>query len=204
MLTQDDINSAMAFLIQADPAIEKGFALVGSPTPRNRDRGYGTFLRILLSQQISVAAADAIEERLRAHAPDLSPKQLRALDDDALRTIGLSRPKIKTLRYLLAALDDGSFNPDALETLDDQAAIASISALHGFGRWSSEIYCMFSLGRPDLFPADDIALLEAIRRLDGLDKRPTPKEGRIRADIWAPYRTTASLFLWHYYRGRPA
>ncbi|MEM7070676.1 MAG: DNA-3-methyladenine glycosylase 2 family protein, partial [Pseudomonadota bacterium] len=177
---------------------------VGAPKPRTRDRGYGTFLRILIAQQISVAAADSIEKRLRQQAPDLSVAQLVRLSDDHLRSAGLSRPKIKTLRRLIEAIENGSFDPDGLEYLSDDEVIQKISSLHGFGRWSAEIYCMFSLGRPDVFAGDDIALLESIRRLDRLEQRPTPKQGRIRAEKWKPHRTCAALFLWHYYRGQPA
>jgi DNA-3-methyladenine glycosylase II len=88
--------------------------------------------------------------------------------------------------------------------MDDATAIQAITALRGFGRWSAEIYLMFSLKRADIFPADDLALRVALGRLKGLEQRPTPGQARALVEHWAPWRSVGALFLWHYYRGAPA
>ena len=115
----------------------------------------------------------------------------------------MSRRKIEYASGLALAIADNSFPIDALSAMDDEEAIISITSLRGFGRWSAEIYLMFSLGRRDIFPSDDLALLVALGRLKGIEKRPTPAQARQLIEHWSPWRSAGALFLWHYYRGAP-
>ncbi|AVI61956.1 DNA-3-methyladenine glycosylase family protein [Halomonas sp. GFAJ-1] len=197
------IEKAMAALAEADADIARAYPLVGAPLPRERDPGFATFFSTIVSQQISTEAARAIMGRVNTLLPELHAKAVLEVEGQALREAGLSWRKIEYAKGLAEAELAGTFSADGLEQLNDNEAIAAITALRGFGRWSAEIYLMFSLQRPDIFPADDLALRVALGRLKGMDNKPTPKQARQLVEHWAPWRSVGSLFLWHYYRGEP-
>ncbi|MDW3204500.1 MAG: DNA-3-methyladenine glycosylase 2 family protein [Alphaproteobacteria bacterium] len=188
---------------ERDPQVADGLSLVGYPEPRLTDHGFATLMNIIISQQISRDAATAIRTRVDALYPDGDARSFLTLSDEDLKGAGLSRPKIVYARGLATAIADGSLNLTAVAEMPDDEAVAAIVALKGFGRWSAEIYCMFALRREDMFPGEDIALQEAMRRLKGLETRPTAKQARALAESWSPWRTAMSVFLWHYYRGAP-
>jgi len=198
------INDGMNALAQIDQDVADAFEVLGSPAPRNRPAGFETFLSTIVSQQISTGAAKAILGRVNSLLPDTSPQSLLTIDDQSLRDAGLSFRKIEYAKGLAEAVAEGRFNIDGLAQMTDEEAIAEITALRGFGRWSAEIYLMFSLNRQDIFPADDLALQVALGRLKKLSDKPTPKQARGLTEHWAPFRSVGSLFLWHYYRGAPA
>lgn len=187
----------------ADPQVAEGLALVGYPEPRLSEHGFATLMNIIISQQISKEAAAAIRARVDALYPSGEAAEFLGLSDDALKGAGLSRPKVAYARGLAEAVAGGSLDLKAVAEMPDAEAVAAITALKGFGRWSAEIYCMFALRRPDMFPGEDIALQEGMRRLKSLADRPKPKEARKLAEAWSPWRTAMSVFLWHYYRGAP-
>lgn len=187
-----------------DPQVAEGLALVGYPEPRIAGGGFPALLSIIVNQQISKEAARAILGRLEDLMPGTTPQGFLDQSDEALQTAGLSRPKIKYGRGIAEAIVSEKVRLDAFPTMADEDIIAALTGLKGIGLWSAEIYCMFSLGRRDLFPGEDIALQEAMRRLKGLDARPKPKEARKLAETWAPWRSAMAVFLWHYYRGAPA
>ena len=178
------------------------------PLPwRTRPRGFPGLLQAIVGQQISNQAAAAIWRRLAETPGALQPAGLLALDDAALRAAGLSRPKIGHVRALGAAFAEGRLDAAALELMDDEAAVASIAAVRGLGRWSAEIYLLFALGRMDVFPTGDLALAAAAADLKGLGERPSPAALRVLAEPWRPYRALAARLLWHHWRyvtGRPA
>ncbi len=122
--------------------------------------------------------------------------------DQELRDAGLSWRKIEYAKGLAEAVVNGSFDIDKLNGLNNEEAIKAITKLKGFGRWSAEIYLMFSLGRLDVFPADDLGLLVALGQLKGLPERPTAKQAREMVSHWTPWRSIGSLFLWQYYHQR--
>jgi DNA-3-methyladenine glycosylase II len=186
-----------------DPDVAAGLELVGLPPPRLSPPGFGTLLNTIISQQISKQAAGAIRGRIEALNPTGRAEGFAALSDDALRGAGLSRPKIAYARGLADAVVTGALDLDAVARLPDSEAVSAIMSLKGFGRWSAEIYCMFALRREDLFPGEDIALQEAMRRLKDLEARPTAKAARALAEAWSPARSAMAVFLWHYYRGAP-
>lgn len=202
-MTLDTIEHAMVALAEADPDIARAYPLVGAPSPRQRDQGFATFFSTIVSQQLSTDAARAIMGRVNTLLPELHAKAVMEVDSQALRDAGLSWRKIEYAKGLAEAELAGTFSADGLEKLSDDDAIAAITELRGFGRWSAEIYLMFSLNRPDIFPADDLALRVALGRLKGMDDKPTPKQARQMIEHWAPWRSVGSLFLWHYYRGEP-
>lgn len=155
-------------------------------------------LAAIVSQQISNQAAAAIWRRLQAIPGALEPLGLLALPDEALRAAGLSRPKIGHVRALAEAWADGRLA--GLDGMDDEAAIAAIAGVRGLGRWSAEVYLLFALARPDVFPAGDLALAAAAAHLKGLPARPAPAALRGLAEAWRPWRGLAARLLWHHWR----
>ena len=203
-MTPTVIHQGMQALAKADPDIARAASWVGTPPAREREKGFAAFFATIVSQQVSTAAASAILQRLRDQLPELNAEAVMAIDAQRLRDAGLSWRKVDYAKGLAAATLDGNFDAQALESMDDATAIQAITALRGFGRWSAEIYLMFSLKRADIFPADDLALRVALGRLKGLEQRPTPGQARALVEHWAPWRSVGALFLWHYYRGAPA
>ncbi|SJN14288.1 HhH-GPD base excision DNA repair family protein; Probable 3-methyladenine DNA glycosylase/8-oxoguanine DNA glycosylase [Halomonas citrativorans] len=202
-MTPDIIEHALKSLAKADPDIARALPLVGAPSPRVRDKGFATFFSTIVSQQLSTEAARAIMSRVNTLLPELHAQAVLDTQGQALRDAGLSWRKIEYAKGLAEAELAGTFSADGLEHLNYEDVIATITQLRGFGRWSAEIYLMFSLKRPDIFPADDLALRVALGRLKGLDDKPSPKQARQLVEHWAPWRSVGSLFLWHYYRGEP-
>ena len=202
-MDQRHINRALNALAKRDDDVREALTAYGKPKPRIRPEGFETFVNTVVAQQISTRAANAIMGRVRKRLPRLTPRTLMKVSDEDLRAAGLSFRKIEYLRGLAEAELSGQLGIKKLGELSDEEAIERIVQLRGFGRWSAEIYLMFSLGRRDIVPADDLALQVALGRLKGLDKRPTAKEARALTESWAPYRSAASLFLWHYYQGQP-
>ncbi len=202
-MTLETIECAMEALAKADPDIARAYPLVGAPPPRQRDQGFATFFSTIVSQQISTEAARAIMGRVTSLLPELHAQAVIDVEDQALRDAGLSWRKVEYAKGLAEAELAGTFSADGLAMLSDDEAIAAITQLRGFGRWSAEIYLMFSLQRADIFPADDLALRVALGRLKKLEDKPTPKQARQLVEHWAPWRSVGSLFLWHYYRGEP-
>lgn len=197
------LETGLQALSCLDTDIKKALARLGPPEPRVRPRGFETFLSTLVSQQISTSAAAAIMSRIKTLIPDCTAASLTKTSDAELRQAGLSYRKIEYARGLTEAILSGRFNPESLVTLADETAIDHITSLRGFGQWSAEIYLMFSLGRTDIFPADDLALQVALGRLKGLSDRPSAAQARQLIAHWTPWRSAGALFLWHYYRGAP-
>ena len=198
------IKTGMAALSKIDPDISLALKTTGPPPPRLRPQGLETFLSIIVSQQLSTQVAKVIMQRVTDLLPDMSAQALVKLEDTKLREAGLSYRKIEYAKGLADAILSENFNVDELAQMDDDDAIKAITSIRGLGRWSAEIYLMFSLQRQDIFPADDLALLVALGHLKNLPAKPTPAQARELIEHWSPWRSAGSLFLWHYYRGIPA
>ena len=183
------VDPALAPLVAATPAFEW----------RLRPGGVYGLARIIIGQQVSTASADAIWRRLDAGLGGITAAALLQVPAEALLPYGLSRGKARYVRGLAEAEADGRIDFEALRRLDDDAAIAALTALTGVGRWTAETYLMFCEGRLDVFPAGDVALQEAMRWADRADVRPTEKQAYLRAEIWRPYRAVAAHLLWRCY-----
>lgn len=194
---------ALKKLAAADPHIAKALAKIGPPPPRSRPPGFGSLVRIILGQQVSVAAAASIWDRLTAGVDPFTPDNVLRRSVDELRTYGLSRQKASYIAALAADLVAGRLDLERVQLLDDAAAITELMKLKGFGRWSAEIYLLFSLGRPDIFPAGDLGLAVAMQRLKGLRRRPDPKRLLKLSEAWRPHRGAAAFFLWHFLHNAP-
>lgn len=194
------IDEAVAALLQLDPEVvahmlEHG----GRPLLRLRAPGFEGMVWIVVSQQVSVASAEAIAARVRAGIVPLEAQRLLELSEDELRACGLSGPKLRTLRALGEAVAGGL----ALETLGalaPQEAHARLTAIKGIGPWSADIFLLFCLGHPDAWPAGDIALQEAARLVLKLKQRPGARRLEKIGERWRPWRGVAARMLWAYYR----
>lgn len=191
---------ALEELARRDADFAKAFADCGLPPVRRAPKGLDGLLGIVAAQQVSAASARALIARLREALPEPSAEGLLALGEAGLRAAGFSRPKIRYLLSLGAALSEKRFSIPRLHRLDDEAAIAYLAEQPGFGRWSGEVYLLFSLRRPDVMPAGDLALQVAAQRLKRLPQRPDAKQLYALSDAWRPYRSAAARFLWHAYR----
>jgi DNA-3-methyladenine glycosylase II len=179
--------------VMAD-AIER----VGSCTLAPNPNVFETLVDAIISQQISVKAADAIMARLRAAAPGglITPEALVQLEHDNLRAVGLSTPKTRYVRDLVERVVSGQLDLGNLEELEDEEVITQLVAVKGIGRWTAEMILIFSLSRPDVLPVDDLGFVEGVREAYGLETRPTRKEMLERGEAWRPYRTFATWYMW--------
>lgn len=207
MIDHTAIKKGLQEISNTHQDVANAIAIYGLPEPRIRPPGFRALLNIIGSQQISTHAAAAILgriDRLMAQQKaDNDAEAFLSLADLDLRKAGFSARKITYGRGIAEAWLTGVLATENLQNLSDEDVIAALIKLKGLGRWSAEIYCLFSLGRSDIFPADDLALLEALKRLKGFDRRPTPKFARTVMAAYAPYRSVMSIFLWHYYKGAP-
>ena len=198
-LNTDQIKSGLDAIAAAEPAMARALALAGYPEPRIRPTGYATLLRTIVGQQVSVAAAASVWNRLEALLGEgLPPETLLAAEFEALRGCGLSRQKQGYVRSLCELVVAGTLDLDALPA-DDEEAIAQLVRIKGIGRWSAEIYLLFAEGRPDIWPAGDLAVQAGLHRILGLEARPSEKETRVLAEPWRPHRGAAAIFTWHCY-----
>lgn len=160
-------------------------------------------LHVIVAQQVSTYAAKAISDRLEAAMQAATPEAFLALTDADLKAVGFSRQKMVYGRDLASAFLDGRLSIARLRRQSDEDAIAAITAIKGLGTWSAEVFLLFNLKRPDIMPAQDLALIVAAQRLKRLTERPSSKELRVLAEPWRPYRSYAARMLWHYYRNAP-
>jgi DNA-3-methyladenine glycosylase II len=195
-----DLETSLKALAEIEPAFAAALARAGLPAPRDGDKGYVTLLRAIIGQQVSVASANAIWNKLEvqtggAHDPEL----MAATSDEGLRAAGLSRQKMAYARSLSEEVLSGRLDFDALPA-DDEEAIARLTSVKGIGRWTAEIYLLFAEGRPDVFPAGDLAVQIELGVILGLEDRPTEKAIRALAEPWRPHRGAAAVFAWHHRR----
>ncbi len=198
-LTAQTLRAELDALATRDTRVAEQLARVGYPEPRIRDRGYKTLLRTIVGQQVSVAAASSMWNKLEAElGEDFTPACLLERDFDTLRACGLSRQKQGYARSLCELVEAGELDLNALPA-DDEAAIELLTRIKGIGRWSAEIYLLFAEGRTDIWPAGDLAVQEGVKRLIEMDERPKEKETREIGERWSPHRGAMAIFTWHFY-----
>jgi len=197
-IAAERLKASLDALGEVEPAFAAALARAGYPEPRIRPRGHETLLRAIVSQQVSIKAAASILARVEAAAGSLAdPEALAGTPDEALRAAGLSRQKISYVRSLAEDVLSGRLDFSALPA-DDEDAIAALTHVKGIGRWTAEIYLLFAEGRPDVWPAGDLAVQIEVGRILGLAERPGEKEVRALAEPWRPYRGAAAIFAWHH------
>ncbi len=195
-----DLDAALAALAAADARLARLIEVAGRPALRRRPAGFPGLCAIICAQQLSTASASAIWGRLAAAFDPFHHDAIRQARAGRLARLGLSRPKIKTMKAISAAIAKGAIDLDALAAMDADAAHGALTALHGIGPWTADIYLLFCLGHADAWPAGDLALQEAARLGFGLRRRPAAKDMVALGVAWRPWRGVAAHVLWNYYR----
>lgn len=197
--TPAEIAAAREVLAARDPALARAHAQTPPFEWRSRVGGFEGLFRMIVEQQVSVAAAAAIWGRVEAGLGEVTPRAVLARSTDDLRAFGLSGQKVRYGQEIARAHVEGDIDFDHLERLSDAEATARLTAIKGVGLWTAETFLMFCEGRLDVFPGGDVALQEAIRWADGATLRPREKEAYARAEAWRPHRGVAAHLLWGWY-----
>ena len=194
-----DISGDAQRLATSDPDFSELILKIGLPRERYREPTLATLIHIVVSQQISLTAADSIWRKFNAEISKITPDSIIHLGEEGLRKLGFTRSKSTATLNLCQQMRDETFDINAIFSMDDDNAKKYIMRLRGFGEWSASIFLIFCLGRADVWPSGDVALQEATRSLKKLSFRPTPKQMDDISIAWQPWRSTAAHLLWHYY-----
>jgi DNA-3-methyladenine glycosylase II len=201
-LNHDTLALAVRELAARDPDLAAIVERYGPPPLWDRPAGFPTLIQIVLEQQVSLASAQAAFDRLRAALDPLTPEGFLEFDDAQLLSIGFSHQKARYVRNLARAVVSAELDLTGLADLPDEDATRVLLALTGIGPWTAAIYLLMALGRPDVWPASDMALVVAVAEVKGLAPRPTTAEMEALAAPWRPWRSVAARLLWHDYLGR--
>ena len=200
VVAEDDIRDGIKALRRKCAYIRAMHDLAGDPPLRRREPGFEGLARIVISQQVSVASANAIWGRFATAVAPMDAAVVLAKTDDELRAAGLSRPKVRTLRAISAAVVHEGLRFDAFDEVDEPAVHEALTRVSGIGPWTADIFLLFCLGRADAFAAGDLALQEAARIVFELESRPNAAELLEIAERWRPWRGVAARLLWQYYK----
>lgn len=200
-LTEEGLHAALDELTSRDLRLASILERLGPPPLWRREPGFPTLVHMILEQQVSLASARAVFDRLVGAVPELTPECFAELEAAELRNLGFSRQKIRYCRALAEALLDGSLVLSQLDDLADEEVRRELVRLPGIGPWTAEVYLLMALGRPDVWPVGDLALAVAAQDILGLEARPTASELEALGEPWRPWRAVAARLLWHHYLG---
>ena len=198
--TETELDIALAALGKSDPRFVALIASAGRPPLRRRPDGFAGLAATIVAQQLSTASANAIWGRIATAFDPIEPTAIMRARPARLARLGLSAPKIRALKEIARAIARGQLALATLGDLNAEDAHAALTAIHGIGPWTADIYLLSCLGHADAWPAGDLALQEAARVAFGLRARPTAKEMVALAEPWRPWRSVAARVLWTYYR----
>jgi DNA-3-methyladenine glycosylase II len=201
--TQSIYHSLCDELAKKDADLEAIINAHSHPPFWNRPNTFETLVHIILEQQVSLASALSALNKLKERLQELTPSRLLLLTDEEMRACYVSRQKNVYLKYLAEALVSGQLNLDALQDMPDDEVRARLTALKGIGNWTADIYLIFVLQHPDVFPIGDLAAVNALKRIKNLPAETTSEEILELAAQWQPYRTIATMLLWHFYLSAP-
>lgn len=199
LISTDAVSAHLKLLALRDPRLTAVIGVAGEVVPRVYEPGFAGLARAICGQQLSVASARAIWARFELIPGALEPASYLGLGEDIVRASGFSRGKYDTVRAIALALAEGQLDLSVLPALEPEAAIASLTAIRGIGPWTAQIYLLFCLGHPDIFPADDLALQKAVAHALGFTARPDSRAMAALAEAWAPHRGAAALLFWRYF-----
>ncbi|MUG96272.1 DNA-3-methyladenine glycosylase 2 family protein [Scytonema sp. UIC 10036] len=202
ILTEENLRLGLMELASRDRDFARILDIFGHPPHWRRETGFPTLLQIILEQQVSLAAARAVFERLCGIVVPLTPENFLTFGDTQLKEIGFSRQKIVYGRSLANAITCNQLDLTHLEKLDETVIRTELKRIKGIGDWTVDIYLLMALQRPDVFPKGDLALAVALQKIKGWTVRPTPDELEAIAETWRPWRAVAARILWHYYLER--
>ncbi len=191
------IYEGLEYLLSIDPVFKASGIRADDITREYIGPGFAGLVRIVIGQQVSTAAAAALWKRFESRIPNVTPNAVLVLTQDELREMGLSRQKAGYISALAGAVNDGRFDPLALEHHSDEKIYDAITALKGFGNWSAEMFLIFGLARPDVWPAGDLGVQEGLRLYLDVKKRPDFEATQKAGERFCPYRSAAALLLWH-------
>ena len=198
------IKQSLDALADRHERIARALVQVGYPEERRRDHSFETLARIVVGQQVSVAAATSINKKLvDALEGQLTATAVLDAREELLRSAGLSRQKVNYIQSLATAEATGTLVLDGLPQLSDEEAVAVITSIKGFGEWSAHMYLMFSLGRPDIWPVGDLAVREGFKRIQGLEERPSAGKLKPMGDDFRPYRSALAMLCWRFCTAEP-
>lgn len=198
-LNAETFATGLQVLSAGDPDLAQVISAYGPPPLWRREPGFATLVSIILEQQVSVASARSVFNRVVASvAPFSAPQFLRA-DDDVLKRAGLSRQKLSYCKNLAEAVVTGQLRLQALHAMTDEDIRTALMAIKGIGRWTADVYLLLALGRADIFPTGDLALVVAVKELKKLEAIPSPSALDVLGAGWRPWRAVATRILWHYY-----
>lgn len=195
-----ELHRHLGILRKRDKHLAGAIKLAGLPGPRMMTPGFATLIRIIVDQQVSTAAGAAIWAKLaKAAGGRVTPRSLLTLGEKGLRANGMSGPKARYSLGLAEAAAARKLNFRALERASDDEVRATLTAFKGIGNWTVDMYLMFGMGRPDVWPVGDLAIQNAIKILHALEERPAADQLEALGAGWRPYRSSAALLLWHYF-----
>lgn len=197
-LTGRRLRDACGELARRCPHLAAVYERHGTPPLWDREPGFATLVQIILEQQVSLASARACFEKLKSRLEEVSPAGVLEFSDLELKAIGFSRQKTAYARHVAEAVLEGRIDFEAIAGLPDAEAKAELQRLKGVGEWTSDIYLLMALLRPDVMPKGDIALHAAWHRISG-EPKPAADVFLVIAERWRPFRSSAARLLWHYY-----
>lgn len=198
-LTQKRLYSACKKLATTDADLKFIFETYGAPPLWDRKEGFATLIQIILEQQVSLASAKSAFNKLQEKVGEITPKEILKLNDKEMKACYFSRQKTGYARNLANAILNKDLVLENLSKLSDEEVKTELMKIKGIGIWTSDIYLLMAMLRPDIMPKGDLALHVAYKTLKGLEKRPTSDKFIELTKIWKPFRSTAARLLWHYY-----
>ena len=199
ILNSKSFTSALSELATIDQDLKGVIDRFGSPPMWSREPGFPTLVYIVLEQQVSLASARAAYERLCKTLPDFTPENFLKLDNVTLKKIGFSRQKTTYCRNIAVEIRDKILPIDQFADMPDDQIRLELQRIKGIGPWTTEIYLLMALNRPDVWPVGDLALFSAIQKVKNLSNLPTAEEFMRLGEPWKPWRSVAARILWHYY-----
>ena len=198
-LSDEALARGVRLLSTRDADLRQIVRRFGAPPMWEREAGFSTLLHIILEQQVSLASAKAAHTKLLELVSPLTPQAFLRLDDATLKSVGFSRQKTAYGRNLARSIAEGDLDLNALASMDDAAVRSELVKIKGIGRWTTDIYLLMVLRRPDIWPTGDLALATAAQKLKRLKSRPTTADLEAMSARWRPWRAVAARILWHYY-----
>jgi DNA-3-methyladenine glycosylase II len=198
--TEADVAEGISVLQAECEVMRRIIPITGTPPLRRQRYGLDGLIWIVIGQQVSVAAGNAIWNKFVDNFPERTPETILAAEEALLRASGLSSPKLRTIRAIATAMCEGSLNLPELANMSADDAKKNMVQVKGIGPWTADVYLMFCLGHADAFAPGDLALQEAIRMAFKLDERPTDREISLISERWRPWRAVAARLLWAYYK----
>ncbi|GAC1307433.1 MAG: DNA-3-methyladenine glycosylase [Mucilaginibacter sp.] len=190
-------------LASADTALAGIINSHGYPPLWSRPNTFETLVHIILEQQVSLASALSALNKLKERIQEITPARILLLTDEEMKACYCSRQKTGYIKYLAEAILSGRLRLVELEQLSSDEVRAKLVALKGIGNWTADVYLMFVLQHPDIFPAGDLAAVNALKRVKSLPPDTTKEHILQIAETWQPYRTIATMLLWHFYLSAP-